>query len=129
MNAAGTIGSLYQAFLDADEAALARCVGDTFELHSAIPGALAGPHRGAAGLCALRRRLTAVTGDTFRPWRPDSRDVALSEHHAVLMDRWVGEVGAAKLDAHVAIVFGLDGARPEIGFLYVQNPAALDCLR
>jgi hypothetical protein len=107
MDARAAIGSLYQAFLDADEVALARCIGDAFELHSAIPGALAGPHRGAAGI----------------------REVALSEHHAVLMDRWVGEVGTAKLDAHVAIVFGLDGARPEIGFLYVQNPAALDCLR
>ena len=119
-----TIASVYQAFLDGDEASLAKLLPADFELHSAIPGVLRGPHRGAAGLVALRAGLATRTGGTFRPWKTDSRDVARSEHHAVLMDRWVGELPGGKLDAHFAIVFGVEEGRPVIAFLYVENPAA-----
>ena len=62
----------------ADEAALGRVVGDDFELHVGIAGALGGKHRGAAGLVALRRRLDELTGGTFATWRADSHDVATS---------------------------------------------------
>jgi hypothetical protein len=115
----------YRAFLDQDEDALADVLDRNAVLIIRGESVLTGDHRGVDGILELRRLIDRLTDTTWRPLRPDSFDIAASEHHAVIMDRYIAERGVRKLDSHEAIVVA-PGSRSPIRHLfhYVHDPAA-----
>ena len=63
----------------------------------------------------------------FRAWSEESADVLVSDHHGVVLDRWVCKRGAIELDQHITVVaadrdeegrfgilslYGYDSSRP-----------------
>jgi ketosteroid isomerase-like protein len=115
----------YRAFLAADEEALSELVDASASWSIRGDSLLAGDHRGAHGIAALRRRIDELTGGTWRPLREDSFDVATSAHHAVVMDRFLAERGQRRLDSHEAVVLApLDAAKIGRLFHYLHDPAA-----
>ena len=114
----------YAGFLSGDVEALSELVAAQASL--VLPGAtvLSGSHRGPEGLSALRRRIDELSGGTWRPLRADSHDVATSEWHAVVMDRFLAERGDRRLDSHEALVLAIEGGRIVRLFHYVHDAEA-----
>ena len=115
----------YRAFLDQDERALADVLDRDALLIIRGDSALTGDHRGPDGILELRRLIDRLTDATWRPLHPDSFDIAASEHHAVIMDRYIAERGARKLDSHEALVVAPGSGAPiRHLFHYVHDPGA-----
>jgi ketosteroid isomerase-like protein len=120
-----TAERFYGAFLAADEEALSQVVAADAVWAVAGESALAGEHRGPTGIAELRRQLGALTNGTWRPLRENSFDIAVSEHHAVIIDRFLAERNGRELDSHEAIVVAPPGGGPiQRLFHYVHDPAA-----
>jgi ketosteroid isomerase-like protein len=114
----------YRAFLAADERALAEVVSADAVLLVPLGTPISGAHRGPAGIAALRRRIAELTNDTWRPLREDSFDVAASEWHAVVMDRFLAERGERRLDSHELTVVAVENAQIVRLFHYLHDPEA-----
>ena len=114
----------YAAFLAADAAALADVVAEKAALVVSGATALSGSHRGPEGLVALRRRIDELSGGTWRPLRPESHDVAASEWHLVVLDRFLAERGERRLDSHEAVVLAVEGGQIVRLFHYVHDAEA-----
>ena len=112
----------YQAFLAADAAALGEVVAPACAWIVRLETVLSGAHRGADGIAGLRRRIDELSGGTWRPLRDDSFDVAASEWHAVVMDRFLAQRGGRQLDSHEAIILAVEGGRIVRLFHYVHDP-------
>src|SRR5919199_2025905 len=101
----------YRAFLAADREALAKVVAPEAAWIVRLETALSGAHVGPDGIAALRRQIDELTGGTWRPLREDSFDIATSQWHAVVMDRFLAERGGRRLDSHEAVIVGVEGSR------------------
>jgi ketosteroid isomerase-like protein len=113
----------YRGFVAADRDAIADTVGEDAIWAIAGNSLLAGEHRGPAGIVALRELIARLTDGTWRPLREDSFDIAVSEHHAVIMDRFLAERAGRKLDSHEAIVVARAGCGPIYRlFHYLYDP-------
>jgi ketosteroid isomerase-like protein len=114
----------YRAFLAADREALAKVVVSEAAWVVRLDTALSGAHVGPDGIAALRRRIDELTAGTWRPLREDSFDIAASQWHAVIMDRFLAERGERRLDSHEAVVLAVEDGRITRLFHYLHDPAA-----
>jgi ketosteroid isomerase-like protein len=114
----------YGAFLAADGEALAKVVAPEAAWVVRLDTALSGAHVGPDGIAALRRHIDEVTAGTWRPLREDSFDIATSEWHAVIMDRFLAERGERRLDSHEAVVVAVEAGRITRLFHYLHDPVA-----
>jgi ketosteroid isomerase-like protein len=121
----GELGEdFYRAFLAADGEALAKVVAPEAAWVVRLDTALSGAHAGPVGIAALRRKIDELTAGTWRPLREDSFDIATSQWHVVIMDRFLAERGERRLDSHEAVVVAVEGGRVTRLFHYLHDPAA-----
>jgi ketosteroid isomerase-like protein len=116
----------YRSFLAADRDALAEVVAPEAAWIVPLDTALSGAHVGPDGIAALRRRIDERSAGTWRPLREDSFDVATSQWHAVLLDRFVAERDERRLDSHEAIVVAAEEDRITRLFHYLHDPPAFE---
>jgi ketosteroid isomerase-like protein len=114
----------YRAFLAADGEALAGVVAPEAAWVVRLDTALSGAHVGPEGIAALRHRIDELTAGTWRPLREDSFDIAASQWHAVIMDRFLAERGERRLDSHEAVIVAVEEGRIVRLFHYLHDPAA-----
>ena len=114
----------YRAFLAADCEALAKVVAPNAAWILRFDTALSGAHVGPDGIAGLRRRISELTGGSWRPLRHDSFDIATSQWHAVIMDRFLAERGERRLDSHEAVIVAVEEDRIMRLFHYLHDPAA-----
>jgi ketosteroid isomerase-like protein len=114
----------YAAFLAADREALAKVLAAEATWILQLDTALSGAHVGADGIAALRRHIDELTTGTWRPLRADSFDIATSPGHGVIMDRFIAERGARRLDSHEAVILAVEGGRITRLFHYLHDPTA-----
>jgi ketosteroid isomerase-like protein len=122
----GLVEHFYAAFLAADLEALAQVVAPEAAWVVRLETALSGAHVGPVGMAALRRRIDELTAGTWRPLREDSFDIATSQWHAVVMDRFLAERGERRLDSHEAIIVAVAEGRITRLFHYLHDPAAFE---
>jgi ketosteroid isomerase-like protein len=113
----------YRAFLTGDGEALARVVAPEAMWIMRLETALSGAHLGPDGIAALRRQIDELTAGTWHPLREDSFDIATSEWHAVIMDRFIAERGERRLDSHEAVIVAVEDGRITRLFHYLHDPA------
>jgi len=118
------VEQFYRTFLAADEQALARFVAPQAAWVVRLDTAISGAHHGPEGIAALRRRIDELTAGTWRPLREDSFDIAASQWHGVLMDRFVAERRGRHLDSHEAVVVAVADGRIARLFHYFHDPTA-----
>jgi ketosteroid isomerase-like protein len=116
----------YRAFLAADREALAKVVAPKTAWIVRLDTALSGAHVGPDGITALRRQIDELTVGTWRPLREDSFDIATSQWHAVIMDRFLAERGERRLDSHEAVIVAVEEGRITRLFHYLHDPAAFE---
>ena len=121
---ADLVERFYCAFLAADDEALAKVVAPEAAWVVRLDTALSGEHLGPAGIAALRRQIDELTAGTWHPLRVDSFDIATSQWHAVIMDRFLAERGERRLDSHEAVVVAVGEDHITRLFHYVHDPAA-----
>ena len=122
----GLVAQFYRAFLAADREALAALVAPEAAWIVRLDTAISGAHVGPDGIAALRRQVDELTGGTWRPLREDSFDIATSQWHAVVMDRFLAERGERRLDSHEAVVVAVEENRIRRLFHYLHDPAAFE---
>ena len=86
----------------------------------------AGSHRGKDAIVGIIGRLHALNSGTFRALREDSHDVCVSEHHAVLMDRFLAKRGDRQLDTHLAFVVVTEGGKVTLLLPYFYDQYVWD---
>jgi ketosteroid isomerase-like protein len=118
------VEDFYRAFLAADGEALAKVVAPEAAWVVRLDTALSGAHVGSAGIAALRRRIAELSAGTWRPLREDSFDIATSQWHGVIMDRFLAERGERRLDSHEAVIVAVEEGRITRLFHYLHDPAA-----
>jgi ketosteroid isomerase-like protein len=118
------VEDFYRAFLAGDREAIAKVVAPEAAWVVRLDTALSGAHVGPAGIAALRRQIDDLTAGTWRPLREDSFDIATSQWHAVIMDRFLAERGERRLDSHEAVVVAVEDGRVTRLFHYLHDPAA-----
>jgi ketosteroid isomerase-like protein len=116
----------YRGFLAADREALAKVVAPTAVWGLRLNTAISGAHVGPDGIAALRRRIDELTAGSWRPLRKDSFDVATSQSHAVVMDRFLAERGERRLDSHEAVIVAVEEGRITRLFHYLHDPSAFE---
>jgi ketosteroid isomerase-like protein len=116
----------YRAFLAADREALDNVVASKAAWIVQLDTALSGAHVGPDGIAALRRQIDELTAGTWRPLRKDSFDIATSQWHAVIMDRFLAERGKRRLDSHEAVIVAVEEGRITRLFHYLHDPAAFE---
>jgi ketosteroid isomerase-like protein len=116
----------YRAFVAADREALDKVVAPKAAWIVQLDTALSGAHVGPDGIAALRRQIDELTAGTWRPLREDSFDIATSQWHAVIMDRFLGERGERRLDSHEAVIVAVEEGRITRLFHYLHDPAAFE---
>jgi hypothetical protein len=118
---ADAVKRLYLALIRGDTTAAAQLVTD--DAFIGVPGHEgSGPEHFAALAAALQR-------DGFTTWNAESYDVLVSEHHGIVLDRWLDK--SRGLDEHITMlaaglqadgrfglisVYGYDG--PKIGAFF-----------
>lgn len=112
----------YGAFLAANRDTLAEVVAPEATWLVPLETAISGAHVGPDGIVALRQQLDLLTGGSWHPLRADSFDVATSDWHAVLMDRFLAEHGDCRLDSHEAVIVALADGRITRLFHYLHDP-------
>ena len=118
------VEDFYRAFLAADGDALADVVAPSAAWVVRLDTALSGAHVGAVGIAGLRRQIDELTAGTWRPLREDSFDIATSQWHAVIMDRFLAEREERRLDSHEAVIVAVEEGRIARLFHYLHDPAA-----
>ena len=116
----------YRAFLAADREALAAAIAPEAAWIVRLGTALSGAHVGPDGIAVLRRQIDELTVGTWRPLREDSFDIATSQWHAVIMDRFLAERGERRLDSHEAVIVAVEEGRITRLFHYLHDPAAFE---
>jgi ketosteroid isomerase-like protein len=114
----------YRGFLAGDTDALTDLLAPEAVLVVGIDSSLGRAHRGPAGIAAFRARIAEVSGGTWRPLRDDSYDIATSEWHAVVLDRYLAQRGGAQLDSHETFVLAVEDGRIARLFHYAHEPNA-----
>jgi ketosteroid isomerase-like protein len=118
------VGRFYRAFLAPDREALAEVVAPEAAWVVRLDTALSGAHVGPVGIAALRRQIDELTAGSWRPLREDSFDIATSQWHAVIMDRFLAERGERRLDSHEAVIVAVEDGHVTRLFHYLHDPAA-----
>jgi ketosteroid isomerase-like protein len=116
----------YRAFLAGDREALAKVVAPNATWIVRLDSALSGAHVGPDGIAALRRQIAELTSGTWGPLRDDSFDIATSQWHAVVVDRFLAERGERRLDSHEAVIVAVEEGRITRLFHYLHDPAAFE---
>jgi ketosteroid isomerase-like protein len=116
----------YRAFLAADREGLAKVVAPEAAWIVQLDTALSGAHVGPDGIVALRGQIDELTAGTWRPLRRDSFDIATSQWHAVIMDRFLAEREERRLDSHEAVIVAVEEGRITRLFHYLHDPAAFE---
>jgi ketosteroid isomerase-like protein len=114
----------YRAFLAADREVLGKVVAPEAAWIVRLDTELSGAHVGPDGIAALRRHIDELTTGTWRPLGEDSFDIATSQWHAVIMDRFLAERGERRLDSHEAVIVAVEEGRVTRLFHYLHDPAA-----
>jgi ketosteroid isomerase-like protein len=123
----GDLGErFYRAFLAGDGEALAKVVAPNVVWIVRLDTALSGAHVGPDGIVALRRQIDVLTDGTWRPLREDSFDIAASQWHVVIMDRFLAERGERSLDSHEAVIVAVEEDRITRLFHYLHDPAGFE---
>jgi len=116
------VKDFYDAFLAADRDALAAVVSREAAWTVPLDTAISGVHVGPDGIAALRQQLSELTGNSWRPLREDSFDIATSDWHVVIMDRFLASRDARRLDSHEAVIAAIADGRITRLFHYLHDP-------
>ena len=116
----------YGAFLAADRDALSAVVAPDAVWLVPLETPVSGAHVGPDGIAAFRGLLSRLSNGTWRPLREDSFDVAASEWHAVVMDRFVAEREERRLDSHEIVVLAIEASRIVRLFHYLHDPRGFE---
>lgn len=116
----------HRAFIDNDLTGLDELLADGVELHMTGRSPFAGSHKGKAAILSFVRRLHELSGGTFRPLRDNSHDVMVSEHHAMLSDRFLAEREGKRLDTHVGFIVVTEGGKVSLLLPYFYDQYAWD---
>jgi ketosteroid isomerase-like protein len=122
-NVLKVVDAFYRSFLAGDRNALAEVVVPKAAWIVPLDSIVSGAHTGPDGIVALRRMLHELTSGTWRPLRDDSVDIATSQWHGVIMDRFQAERGERRLDSHEAVIVAVEQDRIVRIFHYLHNPA------
>lgn len=116
---ARSVDRLNRAIVANDAEAAAGCLRE--DAFIGVPG-----HEGSGRdhLSMLLQRLH--TGE-FRAWSAESADVLVSDHHGIVLDRWICTQGPKELDQHVTVVAADsdDGGRFGILSVYGYDSGAI----
>ena len=123
---ADIVERFHAAFTGNDAAALSQLLADGVELHMTGRSPFAGSHKGRGAVLSFVRRLHELSGRTFRPLRGDSHDVMVSEHHAMLSDRFLAEREGRQLDTHVAFIVVTEDGKATLLLPYFYDQYAWD---
>ena len=123
---AALVERFHRAFVTNDGPALSRLLADGVQLHASGRSPLAGRHVGRDAVVALVGRLHELSGGTFRPLRDDSHDVMVSEHHAMLTDRYLAQRDGKQLDTHVGFIVVTEGGKITLLLPYFYDQYAWD---
>jgi hypothetical protein len=116
----GNIAKAYGALVSNDPGRLSSVVAsDAF---------IAVPANEGAGLDHLRALLDRVHRHRLRTWGDDSADVLVSDHHALVLDRWLAQAGGDELDQHVTVLFAdrRDDGKFGLVSIYGYDSAAVE---
>ncbi len=116
------VEAFYGAFLAGDREALAEVVAPKAAWIVPLETVVSGAHSGPDGIAELRRKVDELTSGTWRPVRDDSVDVATSDWHGVIMDRFRAERGERRLDSHEAVIVAVERGRVVRIFHYLHDP-------
>jgi ketosteroid isomerase-like protein len=116
------VEAFHRAFLAGDRDALAEVVAQGAAWIVPLDTLVSGAHTGPDGIAALRQKLDELTSGTWRPLRDDSVDIATSEWHGVIMDRFQAARGERRLDSHEAVVVAVEKGRIVRIFHYLHDP-------
>jgi len=123
---AALVERFHRAFVANDAPALGQLLADGVQLHASGRSPLAGSHVGRDAVVSLVGRLHELSGGTFRPLREDSHDVMVSEHHAMLSDRFLAEREGRQLDTHVGFIVVTEDAQVTLLLPYFYDQYAWD---
>lgn len=87
---------------------------------------LAGSYRGRDEVVGLFRKIEQLSGGSFRPLRPDSRDFLESPSHVAILDLFLAERDGKALRSHEAWVIELEDGLVKAGFHYLEDGRAFD---
>jgi ketosteroid isomerase-like protein len=121
-----TVERFHRAFVSNDAAALHDVLADSVELHGTGHSPLASSYRGPDAIIAIVRRMHELAGGTFRPLREDSHDIMVSEHHAMLTDRFLAERQGKRLDVHIGFIVVTEGGKVTLLLPYFYDQYAWD---
>jgi ketosteroid isomerase-like protein len=116
----------YRAFVAADRETLAEVVAPEAAWVVRLDTAVSGAHVGPDGIAAMRHQIDELTAGSWRPLGADSFDIATSQSHAVLMDRFLAERGERRLDSHEAVIVAIEEGRITRLFHYLHDPTAFE---
>ena len=94
----------FRAWRDADCSALAELLAPNAEWIMTGHSRFAGPTKGSDAVIDMRRQMTALTAGSWRALRDDSYDVVSSEHHIIILDRFLADREGKQLDSHEGIL-------------------------
>jgi len=123
---AAVIERWYKAFLANDKKTLEELVSSDFEWHFGGDSPISTTYCGVDGITSLRSALADHSRGTFQAWKNDSWDVAVSDVHSVVLDRWIAEKENKKLDAHISLVVVAEQEKICLAFTYFTNQAAFE---
>jgi len=78
--------------------------------------------------CRSDREAPSAICATWRPLREDSFDIATSQWHAVIMDRFLAERRERRLDSHEAVLVAVEEGGVTRLFHHFHDPAAFAAL-
>ena len=116
----------HHAFITNDGPVLSQLLADAVDMHMTGRSPFAGSHRGKDAVLSFVRRLHELSGGTFRPLRDDSHDVMVSEHHAMLTDRFLAEREGKRLDTHVGFIVVTEDGKVSLLLPYFYDQYAFD---
>ena len=116
----------HAAFVANDAAALEELLAEDVQLHMTGRSPFAGSHKGKAAVIELIRRMHELAGGSLRPLRDDSHDVMVSEHHAMLTDRYLAQRDGKQLDTHVGFIVVTEGGKITLLLPYFYDQYAFD---
>lgn len=120
-----TVERFYRALMAGED------VGSFFDDESfwLVPGGteISGEFKGREAIASLFARMREIAQGTFRSAAADLVDIMASEHHCVLLDRFVAERSdGRKLNSYQIWLFHVSGDTLGNCFFYLEDPDGFD---
>jgi ketosteroid isomerase-like protein len=101
----------YLAWRDAGYEALSGLLASDAQWIMTGRSRFAGTTKGREAIIGMRRRMAELTSGTWRALRDDSYDIVASDHHTLVLDRFLAERNGKQFDSHEAILVLIEGGK------------------